>query len=70
MRIRYHHPIPNFYKVDNPTNHLNIASDDFLDNLKEYILSQDFIGVSYSRLSDDFKKEWSIGWDNFKICNV
>ena len=67
MRIRYHHPIPNFYKVDNPTNHLNIASDDFLDNLKEYILSQDFVGVSYSRLSGDFKKEWSIDWDNILI---
>lgn len=67
MRIRYHHPIPNFYKVENPTNPLNTIHDDFLDNLNEFILNHGFVGVSYSRLSDDFKKEWSIDWDNILI---
>ena len=31
MRIRYHHPIPNFYNIENPINPLNAVSDDFLD---------------------------------------
>lgn len=67
MRIRYHHPIPNFYKIDNPINPLNTVSDDFLDNLNEYILNHGFVGVSYSKLSDEFKKEWAIDWDNILI---
>lgn len=67
MRIRYHHPIPNFYKVENPVNPLTFASDDFLNEFNELVLNKGFIGVSYSKLSDDFKKEWDIGWDNILI---
>ena len=29
MRIRYHHPIPDFYEVDNPIDPLDSVSDDF-----------------------------------------
>ena len=64
MRIRYHHPIPNFYKVENPINPLNSISETLLNDLDEFILNQNFIGVSYSKLSDEFKKEWNIDWDN------
>lgn len=67
MRIRYHHPIPNFYKVENPVNPLTSASDDFLNEFNELVLNKGFIGVSYSKLSDDFKKEWGIDWDNILI---
>ena len=67
MRIRYHQPIPNFYKTENPINPLNSISDDFLNELKQFILDNDFIGVSYSKLSDDFKRQWEIDWDNILI---
>lgn len=67
MRIRYHQPIPNFYKVKNPTNPLISISDDFLTDLNQFILDEGFIGVSYSKLSDDFRKEWDICWDNILI---
>lgn len=67
MRIRYHQPIPNFYNVENPTNPLNSISDDFLIDLNQFILDEGFIGVSYSELSNDFKKEWDIDWDNILI---
>ena len=67
MRIRYHHPIPNFYKIDNPINPLTTISDDLLNDLNELISNQGFAGVSYSKLCDDFKKEWAIDWDNILI---
>ena len=67
MRIRYHHPIPNFYKIDNPINPLTAISDDLLNDLNELISNQGFAGVSYSKLCGDFKKEWGIDWDNILI---
>ena len=67
MRIRYHHPIPNFYKIENPLNPLNTVSDDFLDELNDFVLNHGFVGISYSKLSDEFKKEWGIDWDNILI---
>ena len=67
MRIRYHHPIPNFYNVENPINPMNTVSDDFLYELNDFVLNQGFIGISYSKLSDEFKKEWDIDWDNILI---
>ena len=66
MRIRYHQPIPNFYKVENPINPLISISDDFLADLNQLILDEGFIGVSYSKLSDDFRKEW----DNLETRNA
>lgn len=67
MRFRYHHPIPNFYEIDNPISPLNNISDDFLNELNEFTLNQGFVGISYSKLSDDFKEEWAIDWDNILI---
>lgn len=67
MRIRYHHPIPNFYKIENPICPINSISESLLFELNEFILDKNFIGVSYSKLSHDFKKEWDIDWDNILI---
>ena len=67
MRFRYHHPIPNFFKFENPTTPLNSISDDLLKKFEDFILNLDFVGVSYSKLSPDFKNEWDIDWDNIII---
>ena len=67
MRIRYHQPIPNFYEVENSTNPLNSISDDLFDELKDLILANGFVGMSFSKLSDDFKGQWGIDWDNIII---
>lgn len=67
MRFRYHHPIPNFFKIENPINPLNSISNDLLNKLKDFILDCGFVGVSYSKLSSDFKREWNINWDNILI---
>ena len=67
MRIRYHHPIPDFYEVDNPIDPLDSVSDDFLNNLEQFILDKSFVGVSYSKLSLEFKKQWGIDWENIII---
>ena len=67
MRIRYHHPIPDFYEVDNPINPLDSVSDDFLNNLEQFILDKSFVGVSYSKLSLEFRKQWGIDWENIII---
>jgi NAD-dependent dihydropyrimidine dehydrogenase PreA subunit len=67
MRIRYHHPIPNFYEIENPINPLTSISDNFLNDLRKFILDKEFIGVSYSKLSDEFKEQWEIDWDNILI---
>lgn len=67
MRIRYHHPIPNFYETDNPINPFNSISEKLLDELNEFVLNRNFIGISYSKLSYEFKQEWGIDWDNILI---
>ena len=63
-RFRYHKPLPNFYKIENPENPKTIISDDLLDELIELALKYNFIGLSYSKLSDEFKKELNIDFDN------
>ena len=67
MRIRYHQPIPNFYKLENPASPFNSISDDLLDELRDFILVNGFAGMSFSKLSDDFKDHWGIDWDNIII---
>lgn len=67
MRIRYHHPIPDFYNAENPINPLDSISDDFLNELDQFILDKSFVGVSYSKLSDEFRKQWGIDWENIII---
>ena len=66
-RFRYHKPLPNFYKTENPKNPETIISDESLDELIELALKYDFTGLSYSKLSDEFKKELNIDFDNVII---
>lgn len=67
MKFRYHQPIPNFYNKENPKKPKTTITTDSLKKLEDLILDTGFIGVSYSKLSDDFKKEWGIDWDNILI---
>nr|WP_295001286.1 4Fe-4S binding protein [uncultured Methanobrevibacter sp.] len=67
MRFRYHQPIPNFYDLDNPHHPKNTISDDFLKEFEDIAVASLFVGLSYSKLSEEFKKEWDIDWDNIII---
>lgn len=67
MRFRYHHPVPNFYTQENPHHPKTTISEDFLNEFTDKATALDFVGLSYSRLSDDFKSRWDIGWDNIII---
>lgn len=66
-RFRYHKPIPDFYKIENPQNPKREISDDLLAQLEELAKKYDFTGISYSRLSDEFKKDFNIDIDNVLI---
>ena len=67
MRFRYHQPTPNFYSIDNPIKPKTTITDDFLDEFRDIALASRFVGLSYSKLSDEFKSEWDIDWDNIII---
>ncbi|MEE1134308.1 MAG: ferredoxin [Methanobrevibacter sp.] len=67
MRFRYHQPTPNFYSIDNPIKPKTTITDDFLDEFSDIALASRFVGISYSKLSDEFKSEWDIDWDNIII---
>ena len=67
MRFRYHQPTPNFYRIDNPIEPKTIITDAFLDEFRDIALASRFVGLSYSKLSDEFKSEWDIDWDNIII---
>lgn len=67
MRLRYHQPIPNFYNQENPRHPNNLISDDFLQEFADIAIASRFAGLSFSKLSEDFKKEWGIDWDNIII---
>ena len=67
MRFRYHQPIPNFYDIENPHHPKTTVSDVFLNEFEEIAIASQFVGLSYSKLSDEFKKEWDIDWDNIII---
>lgn len=66
-RFRYHKPLPNFYTIENPQNPKREISDDLLIELNELAGKYDFTGISYSKLSDDFKREFDINFDNVLI---
>ena len=66
-RFRYHKPLPNFYKIENPQDYKSEISDELLAELNELAKKYDFTGISYSKLSDDFKKEFTIDFDNVLI---
>ena len=67
MRLRYHQPIPNFYNQENPHHPNNLISDDFLQEFADIAIASRFAGLSFSKLSEDFKREWNIDWDNIII---
>ncbi|MDO5824207.1 DUF362 domain-containing protein [Methanobrevibacter sp.] len=65
--FRYHKPLPNFYKTDNPANPKREISDELLLKLNRLARKYNFTGITYSKLSDDFKKEFNIVFDNVLI---
>ena len=67
MRLRYHQPIPNFYNQENPHHPNNLISNDFLQEFADIAIASRFVGLSFSKLSEDFKREWDIDWDNIII---
>ena len=67
MRFRYHQPIPNFYSIENPDEPLTTISNDFLKEFTDIAIASRFAGLSYSKLSDEFKNDWDIDWDNIII---
>lgn len=67
MRFRYHQPVPNFYKTDNPENPKTIISDNILNEFRDIAVASMFKGISYSKLSEEFKSQWDIDWDNIII---
>ena len=45
--FRYHKPLPNFYKIENPENPKSEITDELLDELGNLALKYDFSGISY-----------------------
>ncbi len=67
MRFQYHKPVPDFYKVDNPKEPLTNISDSQLEKLNSLAIEYGCCGVSYAKLSDEFKREWDVDYDNVVI---
>ena len=67
MRLRYHQPIPNFYNQENPHHPNNAISDESLKEFEDIALASRFVGLSFSKLSEEFRREWDIDWDNIII---
>lgn len=67
MRFRYHQPVPNFYDIENPHHPKTTISDEFLKEFTDIAIASQFAGLSYSKLSDEFKEEWGIDRDNIII---
>lgn len=65
--FRYRKPLPNFYKRENPNNPKREISDDLLNGLLQLAKRYNFTGLSYSKLSDDFKRECDLDIDNIII---
>ena len=65
--FRYHKPLPNFYKINNPENPKREISDELLDELNQFAKKYNFSSISYSKLSDEFKKDFNIDFDNVII---
>ena len=65
--FRYHKPLPNFYKTENPQNPKREITEDLLEDLLNLALKYNFTGLSYSKLSDELKSEFNIDFDNIII---
>lgn len=64
IRFKYHAPIPEAYQVSNPENPRREITDEEFEEFKQKAFEGDVLGFSYSKLSDEFKKEWDIDFDN------
>lgn len=67
MRFKYHKPIPDGYKEDNPKNPLTSISDEDLKKFEDMAREFEVDGIYYSKLSDEFREEWDIDFDNVII---
>lgn len=65
--FRYHKPLPDFYSIDNPANPKTEISEDLLNQLNELAFKHNFTGISYSRLTEKLKNEFSVDFDNVII---
>lgn len=65
--FRYHKPLPDFYKIENPQSPKNEISDELLMELVELAEKHGFTGISYSKLSCEFKEKFNIDFDNVFI---
>lgn len=67
IRFKYHSPVPNSYRIPNPSKPLRTISDEVFEEFKKMAFEIGVAGLSYSKLSDDFKAEWNIDFDNVII---
>lgn len=67
MRFQYHKPVPDFYKADNPKKPLTSINNNQLEKLNKLAEQYGCCGISYAKLSDEFRKKWDIDYDNVVI---
>lgn len=67
MRFQYHKPVPDFYEIENPQDFLSEINDSQLETLNDLAANIGSCGISYAKLSDEFKEEWNIDYDNVII---
>ena len=48
MRFRYHQPVPDFYKIENPKNPKTIIKDNILKEFIDIVIASNFVGLSKS----------------------
>lgn len=65
--FRYHKPLPNFYKIENPKNPKTEISEELLNDLNELAMGNGYSSLSYAKLSDEFREEFNIDFDNIVI---
>ena len=65
--FRYRKPLPNFYEFENPKNPKREISEDLLADFNNLILKYNFSGLSYCKLSDEFRQEFGIDFDNVVV---
>ena len=66
-RFRYHKPLPDFYRIKNPENPKREISEHLLNKLTDLALKYDYSSLTYSKLSEEFKNEFNIDFDNIII---
>ena len=64
MPFKYHHPVPNHYNESNPKKPKTQINSEEIEKFEKLAKEFGVDGIRYSKLSDDFKKEWDIDFDN------